>query len=69
MTGLEVVGLVFLFYLVASVVRALFNLLYTCYIGNALGRAIDVKQLGSWAGEMSTFFYIILIIFYALNLF
>ena len=51
MSALEVIGLVFCLYLLWSIVSALFNLLYTCYLGNALGRSINVKKLGSWAGE------------------
>lgn len=48
-TGLEIVGLLFCIYLVWTVLSAVFNLLYTCYIGKLLGRAIDVKKLGPWA--------------------
>lgn len=51
MSALEVIGFLFCIYLLWSIVSALFNLLYTCYLGNALGRSIDVKRLGSWAGE------------------
>lgn len=51
MSALEVIGLLFCLYLLWSIVSALFNLLYTCYLGNALGRSINVKKLGSWAGE------------------
>lgn len=51
MSALEVIGFVFCLYLLWSIVSALFNLLYTCYLGNALGRSIKVKKLGSWAGE------------------
>jgi hypothetical protein len=51
MSALEVIGFLFCIYLLWSIVSALFNLLYTCYLGNALGRSIDVKKLGSWAGE------------------
>ena len=51
MSALEVIGLVFCLYLLWSIVSALFNLLYTCYLVNALGRSINVKKLGSWAGE------------------
>ncbi|EFX71828.1 hypothetical protein DAPPUDRAFT_231480 [Daphnia pulex] len=49
MSALEVIGFLFCIYLLWSIVSALFNLLYTCYLGNALGRSIDVKKLGSWA--------------------
>ncbi|KZS14391.1 Estradiol 17-beta-dehydrogenase 12 [Daphnia magna] len=49
MSALEVIGLLFCLYLLWSIVSALFNLLYTCYLGNALGRSINVKKLGSWA--------------------
>jgi len=48
-TALEVVGLLFCLYFVWNVVSAVCNLLYTCYIGKVLGRAIDVKKLGPWA--------------------
>lgn len=51
MSALEVIGLLFCLYLLWSIVSALFNLFYTCYLGNALGRSIDVRKLGSWAGE------------------
>lgn len=51
MSALEVIGLFFCLYLLWNIVSALFNLLYTCYLGKALGRSIDVQKLGSWAGE------------------
>lgn len=51
MSALEVIGLFFCLFLLWSIVRALFNLIYTCYLGKALGRSVDVKKLGSWAGE------------------
>lgn len=51
MSGLEVIGLLFCLYLFWSITSALFNLFYTCYLGNALGRSLNVKTLGTWAGE------------------
>ncbi len=51
MSGLEVIGLLFCLYLLWSITSALFNLVYTCYLGNALGRSLNVKTLGTWAGE------------------
>lgn len=49
MSGLEVIGLLFCLYLFWSITSALFNLFYTCYLGNALGRSLNVKTLGTWA--------------------
>lgn len=49
MSGLELVGLFFCFYLLWTILSAAFNLFYTCYLGNALGRSINVKKLGDWA--------------------
>lgn len=51
MSGLELVGLFFCFYLLWTILSAAFNLFYTCYLGNALGRSINVKKLGDWAGK------------------
>jgi 17beta-estradiol 17-dehydrogenase / very-long-chain 3-oxoacyl-CoA reductase len=48
-SGLEVIGLIVTVYVMWCIVGAVWNLLYTCYIGSALGRAIDVRRLGSWA--------------------
>ena len=50
-SGLEVIGLIVTVYVMWCIVGAVWNLLYTCYIGSALGRAIDVRRLGSWAGQ------------------
>jgi len=62
-TALEVVGLLFCLYFVWNVVSAVCNLLYTCYIGKVLGRAIDVKKLGPWAGKKT------LLVIYSILLF
>lgn len=53
MSGLEILGLLLCLYVLWSVASALFDLLYTCYLGHAIGRAINVKKLGSWAGEFN----------------
>ena len=45
------IGLLFCLYLLWSITSAIWSLLYTCYLGNALGRSLNVKTLGTWAGE------------------
>jgi len=48
-SALEVIGLIVTIYVLWWFVSAVWNLLYTCYIGSALGRSINVRKLGSWA--------------------
>ena len=50
-SALEVIGLIVTIYVLWWFVSAVWNLLYTCYIGSALGRSINVRKLGSWAGQ------------------
>ena len=51
MSILEVIGLLFCLYLAWIVLSAVFSLVYTCFVGKLLGRSIDVKKLGPWAGK------------------
>jgi len=48
-SGLEVVGLLFVFYVLWRLTVVIWNLLYTCFIGHAFGQALNVRKLGSWA--------------------
>jgi len=48
-SGLEVIGFIVTVYVLWCLVSAFWNLLYTCCVGSTLGRAINVRGLGSWA--------------------
>lgn len=51
MTGLELIGVLFCIYLLWLVGSVVFDLIYTCYLGKVLGRTLNVKKLGEWAGK------------------
>ena len=56
-SGLEVIGFIVTVYVLWCLVSAFWNLLYTCCVGSTLGRAINVRGLGSWAGTFISSFY------------
>lgn len=43
------IGLIFCVYLFWIIGNAVFDLIYTCYLGKMLGRTINVRKLGDWA--------------------
>lgn len=52
MSVFEVIGFLFCLYLAWTVLSTVFTLIYTCYVGKLLGRSINVKKLGPWAGNV-----------------
>lgn len=59
-SGLEVVGLLFVFYVLWRLTVVIWNLLYTCFIGHAFGQALNVRKLGSWAGKFPSLHHLIM---------
>ena len=50
-TLLEIVGLSAIGTLTWFVCKEVWRFLYTTYIGHALGRCVQLKKIGQWAGR------------------
>lgn len=48
---LEVVGLLSLLVFWGMILKELWIILYTCYLGHVLGHNIKPRKLGKWAGK------------------
>ncbi len=50
-TILEAIGLLALVIFWGMILFELWRILYTCYLGHALGHSIKPRKLGKWAGN------------------
>ena len=54
---LEITGAVAICAGAYFVLRELWDFLYTCFIGHALGRSISLRDIGQWAGTFHYYYY------------
>lgn len=53
LTFLEWVGLLAFIVFWGMILKELWMIVYTCYLGHAMGHSIEPRKLGQWAGKVS----------------